>query len=251
LKQVPKYRFQAPEQALQPYVDGFWSLQYEGEAPMDVVLLPDGKIDLLFSSAKQQPYHVVLVGLSTLPEKLKLLPGLVMFGISFHPLGLEYILRKSMAGFVNKALLLPSGFWGMENLDLDDFKGCVQQAVLKITALVPKMPDNRKLLMQRVLNETGGNMTVQAMEKRCFISARQLNRYWEQQLGLPLKTYMQILRFRQSFNHIKNGKLYPEGNYADQSHFIKEVKRLSGHLPKELLQNQNDRFLQFTVMPSR
>ena len=216
-----------------------------------MVLLPDGKIDLLFSTSEKEPFHVVLVGLATLPETLKLLPGLRIFGVSFQPLGLEYILKKSTAEFVNGARLLPDAFWDLQAGDLRDFTGIYKQVSERITGLIPPDPDFRKMRMQEALNESHGNITVQAMEKYCFITARQLNRYWEQQLGLPLKTYLQILRFRHSFSHIKEGKLYPEGNYADQSHFIKEVKRLSGHLPKELLQNKNDRFLQFSVLPPK
>ncbi|WP_435523659.1 hypothetical protein [Chryseobacterium indoltheticum] len=34
---------------------------------------------------------------------------------------------------------------------------------------------------------------------------------------------------------------------TDQSHFIKEIKQLSGVSPKELHKSENDRFLQFLV----
>ncbi len=36
-----------------------------------------------------------------------------------------------------------------------------------------------------------------------------MNRYFNQEYGISLKTYCNILRFRASFRHIKEGKLYP------------------------------------------
>jgi AraC-like DNA-binding protein len=63
-----------------------------------------------------------------------------------------------------------------------------------------------------------------------------------------LKAYANILRFRASFEQLHRGELYPEQNFADQSHFIREVKKLSGVTPKELNKNKNDRFIQFSVL---
>lgn len=65
---------------------------------------------------------------------------------------------------------------------------------------------------------------------------------------LSLKAYCNILRFRASFTQINAGKLFPQENFSDQSHFIREVKKLSGVSPKELKRNRNDRFIQFSVL---
>lgn len=52
---------------------------------------------------------------------------------------------------------------------------------------------------------------------------------------------------RSSFESIKEGTLYPDLNYYDQSHYIKETKKYTGESPKKLLKNEDDRFLQFSV----
>ena len=95
---------------------------------------------------------------------------------------------------------------------------------------------------------SNGEITVKELSEKVFWSSRQINRYFNQQFGLSLKTYCNILRFRSSFEHIKQGKLFPQQNFADQSHFIKEIKRLAGVLPKELRKNENDRFIQFSTL---
>jgi AraC-like DNA-binding protein len=86
-------------------------------------------------------------------------------------------------------------------------------------------------------------LSVKELSEKVFWSSRQINRYFQQTFGISLKAYCNIFRFKSSLNHIKKGKLFPELNYADQNHFIREVKKMSGVTPKELSKNQNDRFI--------
>ncbi|HEY2349392.1 MAG TPA: AraC family transcriptional regulator, partial [Puia sp.] len=76
-------------------------------------------------------------------------------------------------------------------------------------------------------------------------------RYFNQQFGISMKAFCNILRFRASFQHLKDGKLYPEQNFTDQNHFIKEVKKFSGVVPKDLSKNKNDRFILLSAMPKK
>jgi len=243
-----EYQYRTPRAQIALYVDRFWCLKHTGSIAKEVILLPDGKIDILFSKSATASFHAVLIGLATLPDKKTLEPGLITFGISFHPIAMEYILQKPVAALINGAAELKGDFWGASASWLTNFDLFCEKVSAIILSLVPEVPDERKLRMQRCLLESSGNTTIRSIEKNCFITARALNRYWMHYLGIPLKTYLLVLRFRSAFPHIKKGNLYPEADYADQSHFIREVKRLSGHLPKELLKNKNDRFVQFSVL---
>ena len=91
-------------------------------------------------------------------------------------------------------------------------------------------------------------MKVQELSEKVSWSSRQINRYFTQQFGLSLKAFCKILRFRASLEHIAQGKLFPELNFTDQTHFIKEIKKFAGVVPKELLKNTNDRFILLSVM---
>ncbi|MCH5686581.1 AraC family transcriptional regulator [Niabella sp. W65] len=95
---------------------------------------------------------------------------------------------------------------------------------------------------------TKGDISVKALSEKVYWSSRQINRYFNDRFGLSVKNYCSILRFRASFEHIKEGKLFPQQNFADQSHFIREVKKRSGVSPKELKRNQNGRFIQFSAL---
>jgi AraC-like DNA-binding protein len=100
-----------------------------------------------------------------------------------------------------------------------------------------------------LIYSSNGSLSVKELSEKVNWSSRQINRYFNEQFGISLKTYCNILRFRASLPHIKKGKLFPELNFTDQNHFIKEIKKFSGVVPKELSKNQNDRFILLSALP--
>ena len=245
-----EYKIIHPVPSLSPFIEGFWMLADHSGSDRDVVILPDGRIDLFFSQSATEPFHITLSGLETKPSRAILSAGTRMFAISFKLLSVEYILRNTISHLIDYATLLPEGFWDFHATDLPDFNLFCQKASQKLLTLLPEEVDNRKSRLFELIHATDGAVGVQELSDAVFWSSRQINRYFNQQFGLSLKTYCSILRFRASFAHIKEGKLFPEQNFADQSHFIKAVKKLSGVSPKELKHNRNDRFIQFSTLRS-
>jgi len=242
------YHLVKPDQSLADYVDSFWLLQNLSDNDKQVVVLPDGRIDLFFTQSATQPFQIVLLGIETQHGHAIITPHRHTFAISFKPLVTEYIFQHNIASLLDKGEILPTDFWGFSVEDLNDFDLFCKKATLKIKSLLPKEIDERKRKLFELIYASNGEMTVQELSEKVFWSSRQINRYFNQQFGLSLKAYCNILRFRASFQHIKEGKLFPQQNFADQSHFIKEVKKLSGVSPKELKRNQDDRFIQFSTL---
>jgi AraC-like DNA-binding protein len=243
-----KYKRIDPPDRLADFVESFWMLELGAEESRDIIVLPDGKIDLFFSRSATEPFHVTLSGLETMPDQATLAAGTVMFAISFKLLSIEYILKSTVAGLIDTATYLPVDFWGFNADDLCDFEAFSRKAAATIQSFLPAEIDSRKRDLFSLLYSTKGNMPVGELAAKVYWSSRQINRYFSQQFGLSLKAYCNILRFRASFTQINAGKLFPQENFADQSHFIREVKKLSGVSPKELKRNQNDRFIQFSVL---
>lgn len=74
--------------------------------------------------------------------------------------------------------------------------------------------------------------------KELKINPRHLQRITMQYAGVSPKEIQSILRCRQAIRHIVNTGIITDFfhyGYFDQAHFIKEVKRWSGHTPKALL----------------
>ena len=117
--------------------------------------------------------------------------------------------------------------------------------------VLPAAIDERKRKLFELIFAGNGEISVKELSEKIFWSARQINQYFNQQLGLSLKAYCNILRFQASLQDIKEGKLFPQLNFYDQSHFIKATRKLSGVSPKVLKQNQNDRFIQFSMLKQK
>jgi len=240
------YNFIKPKKELVVFVDRFSSLQNLSEHA-DGVIIPNGRIDLLFCKTIDNQFQIILMGLETKPKPMPQRQISEFFAISFNPLAIEYILKHSIADILNSGKVLPNNFWGFNIEDLNDFNQFCEKASRKITALLTNEIDERKRKLFELIFSSNGEVSIKELSESVFWSERQINRYFNQQLGIPLKAYCNILRFQASLPHIKHGYLSPQLNFTDQSHFIKEIKKLSGVSPKELFKNENDRFLQFLV----
>ncbi len=243
MKKKLEFQLIQPDNLLVDFVYCFSSLQNFSDMDKGIIF-PNGKIDLIFSITAANELSIALIGLETKPKYAK--AGVFsFFSISFHPLAFEYIFKHSVAELINTAKLLPKDFWSFCPDDLKNFERFCAKATKKINELLPNQIDERKRQLFQLVFASNGEITVKELSEKIFWNPRQINRYFSQQFGLSLKEYCKIIRFQASLEHISEGKLYPQLNFSDQSHFIKEVKHLSGVSPKELYKNENDRFLQF------
>lgn len=238
-----EYKIIKPDEPLSTFVESFWFLHNRSGSDKITTGLPDGLIDISLSRSATAPFRIVQLGGLTQYEQATIPANCLIFCISFKLPAVEYIFREPIAGIINSGKFLPNDFWGFSEDDLQDFDLFVKKATRKIQALLPEEIDERKRKLFELIYTTNGAITVKELSEKVFWSSRQINRYFNQQFGLSLKTYCNILRFRASLNHIANGKLFPEENFTDQTHFIKEVKKFSGVVPKELSKNKNDRFI--------
>jgi len=242
---IEKLEFQLikPEGPLNDFVHCFCALK-NFSAMKNAVVFPNGKIDLVFALNESQQFTTALLGLETKPKYTN--QEVSRFSsVSFHPLAIEYLFKEPVADILNSGKILPENFWNISPDELSSFDSFCEKITQKIVELLPKHIDERKRQLFKLILDSNGEIPVKELSEKIFWSQRQINRYFNQQYGLSLKEYCKILRFHASLEHIKNGVLYPQLNFSDQSHFIKEVKHLSGVSPKELYKNENDRFLQF------
>jgi len=242
------YQIIKPETALSDYVESFWMISSRSEASKEIVVLPNATIDLSLSCTSTAPFQIMLMGLENEASQTVLSPKMVIFAISFKLLAIEYLLQTSIADLLNQARPLPIDFWGFGPEDLTDFNSFHTKAVNKIKALIKEKIDDRKRKLFELIYASNGSLTVKELSEQVYWSSRQINRYFSQQFGIPLKLYCNLLRFSASFEQLNAGKLFPQQNYTDQAHFIREVKKFSGVAPGELSKNKNDRFIQLSAL---
>jgi len=246
------YKTAVPSKTLSPYVESFWMLSNPTDETKEVIVLPDGRVDVFFSYSLEETFNCSLAGLGSEPSQGTIAPQSVMFAVSFKLLAVEYLLNTSIAPYANLVDQLPEDFWNIKPADLNDFGVFSDKLSAKLESLlVHQEIDPRKQKLFELIYATQGAMSVHELADTVGWSSRQINRYFNQWFGLSLKTYCNILRYRASFTEIKEGKLFSAQNFADQAHFIKDVKKFSGVTPKELSKNKNDRFIQFSTLPKK
>jgi AraC-like DNA-binding protein len=242
---------QNPSRTISDFVESFWMLSNQSGEHKEVVVLPDGRIDLFLTKSENTPFSIKLLGLGQSPVQTTIPPNCVIYSISFNPISVEYLFKKSISSIINQAEKLESSFWNFAETDIDSFEEFCVKANSEIHSRLPVSIDQRKVRLFELIYSSKGAMAVDEMSKSVAWSSRQINRYFNSRFGISLKAYCSIIRFRSSFNHLKKGKLFPEESFSDQPHFIKEVKKLSGFNPKVLAENKNDRFIQFSAIPRK
>jgi len=240
-----------PDEPLIDIVESIWMVKNNSDEEKEGIIVPDGKIDLFLLADENGNFEIFISGICSAPITKPPFPKSTMFAISFYPIAAEYIFNQSFADLNNIKKTLQTGYWGFSRDDLNDFNQFYHKTTKVISSLLSKEIDDRKKKLFKRIYASKGEITVKELEENIFWSSRQMNRYFHKWLGVPLKTYLNIIRFSNSLKQLKNGDFYPQLDYADQSHFIREVKKFAGVKPIILNKNENDRFIQFSLMPEK
>tara|TARA_R110002096_G_scaffold209585_1_gene396759 strand:+ start:2040 stop:2789 length:750 start_codon:yes stop_codon:yes gene_type:complete len=247
------YYQQASNAILKQYIRCFWWFDNDSSKNLNYTILPDGFFDIVVRFDNYKFQNTVLTGLYTKEIEVVIPPNHQLFGIQFKLPAVEYLFCESIAPLLNSEKKLPDAFWNLNSFDftentdtIDRLSSIINQEVKKENNL-----DDRKLHLFRLLSQTKGNQSVRYFTDKVFWSSRQINRYFNKMFGLSLKSYCNILRCSAAFKDIKKGDLLSNQNYYDRSHFNKEIKKYTNHTPKNLSNNENDRFLQISIIPKK
>ena len=247
------YKEFQPDKLLTDFVKNYWWFDNSTTQKLDFTILPDGCFDLIISFDNYQQVEISLTGLWTKQVEVSIEPNRQLFGIRFKLLAVDYILEQSISAFCDSEQIMENDFWQLDKTSFMDFESVTEKLNNIMLSILgsQKGIDSRKQKLFNLLYQTNGEQTVEQYSHQVFWTNRQINRYFKDRFGIPLKSYCKILKCFASFKHIKKGQLYPEQNYFDQSHFIIDLKKHTGNNPTELFENKNDRFLQLTTMAEK
>ncbi len=211
-------------------------------------VLPNGMVDMMLLETGTGNREMFLRGLDTLPGEVTITAGTKMFSIGLKLLAVEYLLGGSIKEVLNEGKTISNDFWQFEESDMQSLESFSNKATERIQSIPAGSIDSRKQKLFELIYASQGAVTVKELSEKVYWSSRQINRYFNQQFGLSLKAYCNILRFGASFKQLSEGRLFPEQNFTDQNHFIKEIKKYAGVTPKELSKNKDDRFIDITAI---
>lgn len=243
-----------PGEKLRPYVRYYWVL--ESDEPFSILTFPIGCPQMIFH--KRTPLRIPELGIK---QSEFTLSGQVNFPSHIQSDGrLEMIVAvfypHTIGMFIDTP---PSAFYNMEISGYDI--GCRELDGLAARMFDCEEQDEciwilENWLLARVnpsLNMRRVGCTLDAMfrspdievgklaETVC-LSRKQYERVFRLCVGMNPKEYSRVVRFQKSMRLLQCGKrnfagIAAECGYADQSHFIREFRQMSGHTPKSLLQH--------------
>ncbi len=235
-----------PDKLLAEYVHSFWQSKNDTEEAFSLTTLPDGCMELVIRFQRKQFYNLELANISKDPINFTMPAHQTKMGIRLKPLAKEYLLAQNKFGRyegANSFILGNVSLSQLLTLDLHAFRNAMSDVF--ISMLSRNTPDVRKVRLFHLLHETQGDIKVGELAQSVAWTERQINRYFNKQFGMSLKSYCVLLKCYASYPHIHSGNFFPEQHFYDQPHFIREIKKHTGTTPERLWKNQNDRFIQF------
>ena len=238
-----------PDPSISHFVHSFWMVENKTGKNIASTVLPNGMVDLILTKKTNSAnWEMVVRGIDTMPSQVTITADTKMFSIGFKLLAVEYLFAASIKDVLNGGKDISNDLWQFEEGDLNSIETFCRKATRQIKTISPETIDSRKKKLFELIYSSHGAMPVKELSEKVYWSSRQINRYFNQQFGISLKTYCTLLRFGASFKNISEGKLFSDQNFTDQNHFIKEIKKYAGVTPKALSKNKDEQFINIAAI---
>lgn len=260
-----------PATNLRPFVLQYWEGTFIGSstAALEQKVMPSGFVELVLhiSDARcelkvntgwQRSAAFSLVGFWTTPYLLQFRDRVETFGIRFKPEAIYFIFGVPAAEFINCSANLEEVFgpsFSTFCLQIEALKSIEERIKLADQFLLKRLykTKSRASCVQsaaELIRNQKGELTVENLSSEVCISIRQLEREFKNKLGVSPKTYMRISRLNSVLQLINQNPSIPQAQlaylcgYADQAHFIRDFKLLTGERPSIYVSEQ-DHFMIF------
>jgi AraC-like DNA-binding protein len=167
-----------------------------------------------------------------------------VFNILFQPTGFHRLIDVDMAALVNLGIDCTDVIGARASALVDgvclaaDFSARVAAAERWIAGMLDQAePADAIGHASRLLVATRGQARIDALVARSGLSARQFQRCFVRQVGLPPKLYARMVRFESALALHRNAPSKPwteivhQTGYFDQAHFIRDSRALAGAAP--------------------
>jgi AraC-like DNA-binding protein len=230
------YREQPPWPALAPWVQCTWQRRGDGGPPVRVV--PDGCIDIVWTEGS----GTQVVGPNTRAFLVPLAARTRVAGVRLHP-GAAPALLGVDAVALRDAQVAIEDVWGDagsrlgERLDSHDDRVGALLAALADRAPRASRPD--PLVRAAVARLDAPQVAVAPLADELGLSARQLRRRFERDVGYGPKRLARVLRLARALDAARRGvelaRAAAGAGYVDQAHFAHDCRSLAGAAPSALL----------------
>ncbi len=249
----------SPSPALAPYVHSYWFINHAWTRPfpLEENLYPEGGVGLIFNTG--DPVLVdgtavtapaFLDATNSFRTRLGFQGQVALAGIRFHPGGAFPFLPLPLKEVQNLPVALDQIMspalisWGERLADLPT----LAQKTAHLEAILHRWYRPQRELLPDVhtaltaIRQTKGQIDLHALAEASFISQRQLERYFQVQVGLSAKTYARLVRVQTARARLRQAQptahLSQDLGFYDQSHFIRDFQAIMGLTPQQYRQNR-------------
>ena len=258
-----------PRPELQHLIDTFWVFENDYGVPTtdSRIIAPNGKAKFIYSylnglstidNNRQTDYKeqdIFFIGIWDRPVTLTSKTQRTgTIGIELTPNGLHRFTRLSAFEIVNKIYSF-TDIYGLAGRNLLERLSNTPNPDDKIIVLqnflvdIVEMTNRNSSLIDfsvQLIKSSSGLVTIKELEQKMGYTKRYLDMLFKEHVGISPKAYSGIVRFQnfyQLWANSENNSFYSDNLYDlyyDQSHFIREFRKFTGHSPKQYSTLKND-----------
>lgn len=215
----------------------------------DVMLFPDGEIDIMFVKRAKMEYKIFMYGTpmqtSFLDNKLDIREGDCIFGVRMFPDVIPHIVGISSEESVNAVINL-SNLFELQKIALNIFSEMTFENRIKqfleayhliyFKKYEMKHSDNRlaEYIMERIVETNGAAKMNDISEEACY-STRYVDKIFHDEFGISPKYFSRIVRFHAVVMELMSDKKIidiSEDVKLNEGNLIREFKTISGYTPR-------------------
>ncbi len=247
---IINYKYYKPHQDLLDLVKLYWVLDAEISEQFTFNIMPDGYFDILILFDNYSVSQVMLTGIWDLMLPVTYYSNIKILGIRFKPIALSSIYNYRIRELKNNSDTIELKDFSLNKQQIEDCFFNNKRELFNylnkhFLELMKKAKINDKVYnIFEMIELSSGCEQIDSISVQTSISSRQINRIVNEYLGLNPKDYSRLVRFRDTISYMKKHNKDYIG-YYDQSHFIKDFKRITGSTPLQLDLFNDVRFLQY------
>ena len=250
-----QYQEHPPPAALAGHVDAFWTLESRGPAPPDVgTILPDGSVEIVFSLAdpvraeatrRGRRLRAFVVGQMERPWRVQYTGRVRLVGVRLHPAATRTFIAVQPDQIVNRIVALADVSPDLAQAAWPALvpSGGVTQRVARLHPCLLTFVaarDRSDPLVRRAVDRIRarqGHLRLSALYQSLPVTARQLQRRFQREVGLPPKRWARVVRFQSVLTalaanqHLNWADVAGSLGYADQAHLVREFGEFTGVSP--------------------
>ncbi|WP_207782217.1 helix-turn-helix domain-containing protein [Phytoactinopolyspora limicola] len=224
-----QHSFADPSPDLAPYVERYWMVSWDYEAPYRQLIVPYPNVHLTFRDTGAAVHGVAS------RHQMRVLDGQsAVFGVAFRPGCFRPFLGAAVATITDRSLPATEVF----DPALPDPP--TVETVERFLRDCAPVPDPRAAEAADIVAMIAARREltrVDGLARRCGMTVRQLQRLFAEYVGIGPKWVIRRYRLHEVTERLAAGatidwaELAVDLGYADQAHFVRDFKRMFGESP--------------------